>query len=224
MSDPVVQDLPEERLTEAADVMAQAFLDSPSYLAILRGDESTRLEILAWLFHVNLSMLLKRDPHSVRCVLEDGRVVAAMCLLSPSARLREVDWLTSRLILLPLYYGWAIMRRLLDAMFWFEGTARRVFRPPGRAAVPSASIERLVVRPECQGRGIGTACLRAAVAMAESEHCVLRLATQEERNVRLYERVGFQTLECEDRVEDDEKYSYKSWFMEFVPQSMRSAE
>lgn len=53
-------------------------------------------------------------------------------------------------------------------------------------------LETLGVRPECQGAGLGRALVRAGLsAVSASAGRGVALETSDERNVRLYERVGF---------------------------------
>jgi GNAT superfamily N-acetyltransferase len=63
---------------------------------------------------------------------------------------------------------------------------------------PRWFLDQLAVEPAAQGRGIGGAMLRAAIASAEGDGLPLVLETGVPSNVPLYERFGFRvTLEAE---------------------------
>lgn len=63
-------------------------------------------------------------------------------------------------------------------------------RLTGQAA---AEVGRLVVAPDCQGRGLGSGLLRAAEARLGDDVTVVRLFTGERShaNLRLYQRLGY---------------------------------
>ena len=59
---------------------------------------------------------------------------------------------------------------------------------------PYLYLQVLGVARAQQGRGLGGRLLRALIERSEGEHLPLYLETEDERNVRLYEKFGFQTL------------------------------
>jgi GNAT superfamily N-acetyltransferase len=52
-------------------------------------------------------------------------------------------------------------------------------------------VQRMVVAPRCQGRGLGSACLSAALRRRVPTGGLVSLSTNEERNVTFYRRLGF---------------------------------
>lgn len=70
-----------------------------------------------------------------------------------------------------------------------------------RAALDSGTcqIGRLIVRPDCQGRGIGTLLMsRIEAAFPEAERFELFTATKSIENIRLYRRLGYSEYREED--------------------------
>jgi GNAT superfamily N-acetyltransferase len=72
----------------------------------------------------------------------------------------------------------------------------------------------MVVLPSCQGKGVGSRALRAIL----KEHCAtarlpIHLETQEEPNVRFYQRLGWEVSGEQDHFEDDHEYKFHSWQM-----------
>jgi ribosomal protein S18 acetylase RimI-like enzyme len=78
-------------------------------------------------------------------------------------------------------------------------------------------LERMVVLPEYQGQGWGSRALKETL---EQETKMVRLATQEERNVRFYHRLGFEIagerdifVEDDDGTNTSDRHKYHSWFL-----------
>lgn len=78
-----------------------------------------------------------------------------------------------------------IMLKAVNAEGIIVGTVR------GHNALDGFYIGRLAVLPQWQGRGMGSALLKAIIAKAETKRFVLFTSTKSERNLRLYERFGF---------------------------------
>ncbi|MEV0676071.1 GNAT family N-acetyltransferase [Actinosynnema sp. NPDC050436] len=69
---------------------------------------------------------------------------------------------------------------------------------PYRPAGPLYHLGTVAVRPDRQGRGLGTAVLRPGLAAADAAGVPAYLETSTERNLRLYRRLGFEvTAEVE---------------------------
>lgn len=62
---------------------------------------------------------------------------------------------------------------------------------PQRPTIPHVSLDALGVDPRQQGRGLGSALLRAGLRAVDRAGLPAYLETSEPRNVRLYERHGF---------------------------------
>ncbi|WP_309132969.1 GNAT family N-acetyltransferase [Brevibacterium sp.] len=86
-----------------------------------------------------------------------------------------------------------------------EATQRQVAELHGsrmaalaQAQTPAApagawTLETLGVDPDCQGQGLGSAVVAAGLALIDGRGEPVALETSDERNVRLYQRLGFDT-------------------------------
>jgi GNAT superfamily N-acetyltransferase len=210
-------------IEEAAAVMARAFCNSPSYNYILsRFDEPGRIDVLTFIFGRNLHLLLDRCPYACKCARlrssENNMVtrIVATFVWTPK-EFEKIDiWTMIRYggaLQLPFRLGWTGFRNLLEVIDDFDAAFAQVMeslpnQPPSNTWV---TLERMTVLPEFQGKGIGSKILLAT--MEETGNVgLLRLATQEERNVRFYERLGFRVVAERDFGSTDIN-QYHSWFM-----------
>eukprot|EP00435_Cladocopium_sp_Y103_P007196 s1042_g2.t1 len=91
--------------------------------------------------------------------------------------------LQAGILKLPLIFGPSALRRLLQAKAVEEGEIN----------VDGAyKLERMVVEPSAQGKGIGTRALQLALTESDASGHPVLLTTNEERNVTFYQRLGFE--------------------------------
>jgi GNAT superfamily N-acetyltransferase len=215
---PEIQTLPASKVDEAANVMAKAFVSSPAYVYFLRGTPDFRRGALAWILVRNLQAVRRRNPAALRCVLApDGAVLATYMVTARGDRPTEWDMLACGLLLLPLRFGAAVYMRMRRVMAWVDAASRDAFAESDCELL----FERLTVRPDWQGRGVGSACVRHAAEEAAGQGVALRLSTQEKRNVALYKRLGFRIVLERHFVADDPAFSFSSWFMELEEEGER---
>lgn len=60
---------------------------------------------------------------------------------------------------------------------------------------PHWYLEAIGVDPEREGRGFGSALVRAGMQRADRDQTPVYLETETERNVRFYEHLGFEVVE-----------------------------
>jgi len=113
-------------------------------------------------------------------------------LEKPGARqVTTWDMLRAGLLLGVLVHGLAITRRLVQTKAWFEERERALL---GERAGSVARLERVAVLPSRQGRGVGSAALASALQEMDALGLAVFLATQEERNLTFYRRLGFAVI------------------------------
>ena len=95
---------------------------------------------------------------------------------------------------MPLRFGSQSYRRLLQVRQYHQAVERR-FRESGGDVGTLCSLQRMVVLPAAQGRGVGSRCLSQAVAECRESGYGVQLGTMEARNVTFYERLGFEVIE-----------------------------
>jgi GNAT superfamily N-acetyltransferase len=200
----------------AATVMAHAFIDSPTYRQIYRGDQAHREAALFWLFERNIRAVQKKITNALRGILVDDKVVATFLLVPTSCKFSTWEMVTAGLLWIPFKFGFATFQRLMetiDFMDSHEHLPKEDKRCSGRV-----TLERMTVLPDWQGQSLGSICVASCLLEAREDNLQLILTTQEERNVRFYSRQGFQVdgeSDFKAQQQDDDKYSYHNWFMSF---------
>ena len=114
--------------------------------------------------------------------------------------------------LFPLKFGLATLKRLLQVMEDMEKGCKDIF--PSSNKSEYVRLERMVVHPDFQGKGLGTKCLQNVIKKTEVP---IHLMTQEQRNVTFYNRSGFRVLGQRDMSSqndnEDKRFMFTSWFM-----------
>lgn len=190
-------------LDEAARLVAAAFADSPTYVYICQGDQ----RFLQWMFSRNL--WLRLGTRANNCVITDDELVCTFMLVTPDVPAVGLwGMLRAGILLAPLRFGMPTVRRLLEVKDWFEEQehALRADSP-----YPVCALERMSVRPDQQGKGLGSKALKEALDYTDSQGWGVILATQLDRNVVFYQRLGFTV------VFEADYHDIHSWFMRRPP-------
>jgi GNAT superfamily N-acetyltransferase len=213
----LLQSLPSCRRRDAAILAAHAFRDSPAYVHILRGDKAFRLEALVWLFERNISLVqqasARADP--TRCLTSpSGRLLCFFWLLPSTTTISLLAKVRQGLLWFPFLFGLGAFCRLLTMGDMFDKATASIVRnhillEADRHAV--LVLERMVVDPLLQGRGVGSACLRSALSTCAQKPVVL--STQLPRNVEFYGRLGFVVVHEELIGADNDEHRFRSWWM-----------
>ena len=220
--------LSDRSLAEAATLTSHAFRNTPSYQEIV-PDPELRSGFLLWLFERNL--WLRTGSDSARCVFdkkagssgagggggggaeeqekpEEQELVMFFMLEKPGLKqLTTWDMLRAGLLSGFFVHGVPAMRRMVESKDWFQAREREVL---GARAGTVARLERVAVLPSRQGQGVGSSILATALKEMDELGLAVFLATQEERNVVFYRRLGFEVIADEVCPIGG---SYRSWMM-----------
>lgn len=189
-SAPIVRNAREDEGPLLADILSEAFAEDPVFGWFVRND-SKRGEALTAVFRSNARRFL---PHGACLTTEDQRG-AALWLppLPPLPPAQETPRsLVKRLKSLPkraAVSGFFRLRRMsyVDALMKSK-----------HPEAPHYYLSAIGVRNEAKGRGMGSALLRAMLERCDTEGIPAYLENSNERNLPLYLRHGFETIERVD--------------------------
>lgn len=208
--------LPSSKICEAAAVTAAAFAAperSNVWTAICGQGASLedRHSLLRFIFERNFYLRVG-SPCCRALFGRDGRLVCCFMFVTPDvAGVSPLDMVRAGLLRMPLRFGLGATRRLLAEKSRSEAGLRAVRAAHGLEHTPICMLERMVVHPAAQGRGIGTRALRPCLDEADAAGWPTLLSTNEERNVVFYRRLGFEVV-LEETVEL-EGVSIQTWHM-----------
>ena len=165
----------------AAGVLARGMRDNPNHVAIFGSDPAKRVRALERGFGRYLRVASAQAP---LCARLDGIVVgvagvlpAGRCRLSPIQKLRLVPSMAGLTI--------ADMRRASQV------TRAWAAHDPDE---PHSHLGPVAVDEGLKSQGLGTRLLEAYCAQLDEAHLAAYLETETIRNVRFYERFGFETI------------------------------
>jgi ribosomal protein S18 acetylase RimI-like enzyme len=170
------------RRLDAASLLLQAAFEPDPMWAAVFPDPALRARALAPIYH-----LVVRFGHRYGEIFTDDTEDSVAVWL-PSARAASTLWKDLRCgglgVLSTL--GPATALRLMRLTDHFAATRRRL------VPVPHRYLWALAVRPGHQGEGRGSRLLEAGLEESDRERIPTYLETFRTRNVRLYERHGFE--------------------------------
>ena len=118
-----------------------------------------------------------------------GGFAAAAWLPPPYAYPTFLRQVRSGMIKLPLRFGLGGFTKLLA----YDGIAHKLHHR--HAPMPHWYLLAIGVEPEHQGQGVAGAIMRPILERADDQHVPCYLETHEEKNVRIYQRHGFEIAE-----------------------------
>jgi GNAT superfamily N-acetyltransferase len=182
-----VIELPGDRLSEAAGVLARSYHDHPNFIDFF-PDEKVRARALPHVCTAGLRDALGFGH--VYAAMRGGEVVGVAAWLPPGTFLLSLG---RQLRVLPdmfriLATALRSTRRLLQFMISVAG------RHPEQ---PYWYLENVGIEPAAQGLGIGTRLLEPVLSLADAEGQPCYLETQTERNVAFYRKLGFEVIDAE---------------------------
>eukprot|EP00041_Stephanoeca_diplocostata_P013913 m.249056 g.249056 ORF g.249056 m.249056 type:complete len:249 (+) comp19513_c1_seq1:180-926(+) len=194
-----IQMLTETDFKESAKLAAAAFADGKAY-EWFGGDVQWRQEQLEWFFEMNFREMQQRG-NVCRVHRDDqGRMECFFMLQTSQTRLTKFHSL--KLVawhMLPKY-GFSLVARVGRLVASIDRVNHSALEKVGLRFDDCLMLERMVVHPSKQGKGVGTRCLGSVLDVEQQSRPVL-LNTQEERNVTFYKRLGFEVISV-DIVEE----------------------
>jgi ribosomal protein S18 acetylase RimI-like enzyme len=174
-------------LAEAVSVIAEAFVDEPGTVHVIRRTPEKRLRVLQEHFRTQLAIIF---PHGAcKCALLDGEVAGVMVISPPGkSSLTTCDLLR---------FLFRMIFHTTPAMMW-RGLGSSVEDESNRPEEPNYCLETIAVDPRFQGRGIGGAMLSCLTEVADGEGVLTYLSTTDPKTISFYERYGFQVISRTD--------------------------
>lgn len=171
---------------EEARMITEAFLNSPGYVEVFRGTEEFRREAMEFLFRRNLYLVKKKCPESIHCMRSEGGEIACFFMLVPSFGAHHTMYekiVEGGILEFGVRFGFNVLSRLIKLSDFADACDEEFMQ--GRKYY---NLQRMVVSPAQQGKGIGSKYLAEALKQADKEQLPVVLTTQEERNTVFYTR------------------------------------
>eukprot|EP01038_Epipyxis_sp_PR26KG_P008371 gene8371-11326_t len=207
----------EVELKEASSLITAAMYQTPCYIEIFRN-ESTRLQSMEILFQINLYLINQKCAESLIFYHEshldkDSKYLVCFFMLVPCEMSHFSLWekVCGGLLTLPFRIGFDVTQRLLAAADFYEKIEKDLMKGRGNYL----TLQRMVVHPSFQGRGIGSKYLSLGLKKADNLGLPVILSTQEQRNVEFYRKLGFVLIWSAEYVPTDgsQEFKYMNFFL-----------
>jgi ribosomal protein S18 acetylase RimI-like enzyme len=181
----VTAPMPGQTLESAAQLLARAFFTDPLFTRV-QPSERVRRRGLPTLFEV----LLREAQPSGGVVANPEGVVA----WTPAHRLHvsRLEQIRRGYLKIPLRFGVGGSFRLQTHDDWCNR------RTVAHSSPEAAYIHCVGVEPSLAGQGIGSALMAATLSIIGQNFGLCTLRTEQQRNVRFYEKLGFCCVEHVD--------------------------
>jgi len=191
-----IEPLKREDISEASWMLSKAFIQTEFSSKVAGGTEEKHRRIL----ETGFRSMLEKKPGYVVTAQDDGKIVGV---------LRMVEWPDCQ----------NSIPRGLDkilALIFARSAAQRLFRfrsiwSQHDLKRPHWHIDPLGVLPERQGQGIGSQLMTYFIEYVDKQNAEAYFETDQEKNVRFYERFGFQVIDKEPI------FSVTNWFLHRPP-------
>jgi ribosomal protein S18 acetylase RimI-like enzyme len=192
-----VGQITENETADAIRVLARGMRDNPLHIAALGDDPAHRVDALTQMFTGMMAM--QAEPLRAR---ENGEVVGVCGLLAPPDCMVHTLGSLPADQFPPMLVDPAEQARAIE---WLQAWGRRDPDEPHFHLGPvSADADK-------QGRGIGSAMMRAFCDRVYRDHALAYLETDKRENVAFYEKFGFET------VGEAKVIGVPNWFMRREP-------
>jgi GNAT superfamily N-acetyltransferase len=181
------QDNQEQFLEECSRLISKTFLRTPSYVEVCRIEDNDELleACMYSFFSKHLRMMYDYYPESFHPNYEEDKMICFFTLVPGDSHFSLWQELYYGLWSLPFEMGLTATQRLIAAGDFYDAKIKKLLN--GRDGLV---LERMVVHPSVQGKGIGSKCLRDALeSVADKKGLPVALSTQEIKNVTFYSRL-----------------------------------
>jgi ribosomal protein S18 acetylase RimI-like enzyme len=177
---------------EASELLGSAFIRTP-FTSKVMGGRSPKLEKK---LQTGMRMMLEKKPGKVVVSKDNGRIVGVMRMAKwPDCQNSSPRGL--EMVPMILVARGAALRLRKFRKIWGEHDPKK----------PHWHIDPIAVLPGMQGQGIGSQLLQYFCDHVDDRNLPAYLETDQEPNVRLYKRFGFEVVEIEPI------FSMTNWFM-----------
>lgn len=216
----VLRDVTPEDVPALATLCAAALDDNPAFDSVFelrRDDPAGHERAMRWLFERRIALLLRSGAfYRVAVDVDSGALLGGAAIVLRSRKAGLWDMLQVGLLEWPFRFGLPSLQRALAK------DAHAPDDPPG-AAPFEGMVSTVAVAPQAQGRGVGSALMRALLsAWDERGGGALALDTQREINTAFYKRLGF-TVSRQRSHAGAHGVPYEDWAMRREAQAPQAA-
>ena len=183
-----------------SEIYVKAFYEQMQFRWVFQTDGEAHRGALRFFFDGRL-YLLRIYNETYLIVAQKGEEVIGACGIEPnSCEFTLYDWICAGVLMIPIFYGYASLTRLLKLG---DDLAKDDVPDPR-----GGKLVMMAVDPKFQGQGIGSKIVKEILRKWDSNSGGdLRLTTQVESNVKFYKNYGFEITE--EKVCD----GFTSWSM-----------
>jgi len=187
------------QINRAAEVLATSFFDYPMF-AFYFPDQKRRTRYLPWYFKNILNAALRYGA-----VYTTAEVSGVIFILPPGhTQISVWEYIQSGFLLTPFALGFRNYRRSMECENFVGATQIELMKNR-----PHYYLWGLAVDPAKKSQGIGTTLMRPLLAQADAQRIPIYLETHDEKNVRYYQKHGFDLL----HTACIQKYQLSIWCM-----------
>ena len=179
-----IRKLDSHETPQASPVIAEAMMVEPGYAAVL-PDEDVRRRVLVSRMQDSIETAMSHDAVFVATDEDTGKILGVAIWGAPGSYPPENDHGT------PTYLK-NVDPEIAAGLQAYDDTCYTHFPDE-----PVWYLKLLGVDPEGQGQGIGSTLLRASLEELDKDGLPAYLETGTERNVRFYQRFGFDVQKAE---------------------------
>lgn len=172
-------------LKRASEVLAAAFFDYPMFTFYF-PDPQRRTRYLSWYLRNVLNCALRYGE-----VYTTPEIAGVIFTLPPEhTQISLWEYIQNGFFLTPFLMGFRDYKRSMDCERFVGKTQERLMQKRRHYYLWGLAVE-----PSRRARGLGATLMRPVLAKADGQKVPIYLETHNEKNVRYYQRYGFDLLD-----------------------------